>query len=226
MSYPYCYYGPTCQLELFFTMKCPKQAVLVCPIGNIGVSACPMVAFSGFHESHEPPPWGDECDSTAASRWPSKWPAKWVHVASSLCWLSPWWPPGWYGASNRPMATSSGFWCSPGHAASGDATTRRDAVLATIVAGGWDRFQIIIAVNINKLISTLIIWINQIASTLASERTCARPPTPQTAWVHQIHAAGGASGSTTMVMVFVRWFVLFVCFFTCDLSVGHILPKF
>ena len=36
------------------------------------------------------------------------------------------------------------------------------------------------------------------------ERTCARPPTPQAAWVHQIHAAGGVSGSTTMVMVVVR----------------------
>jgi hypothetical protein len=34
-------------------------------------------------------------------------------------------------------------------------------------------------------------------------RTCTRPPTPQAAWIHQIHAAGGASGSTTMVMVFV-----------------------
>ena len=38
----------------------------------------------------------------------------------------------------------------------------------------------------------------------ALERTCARPPTPQAAWVHQIHAAGGVGGSTTMVMVFVR----------------------
>ncbi len=25
----------------------------------IGVSACPIVAFSGFNESHEPPPLGD-----------------------------------------------------------------------------------------------------------------------------------------------------------------------
>jgi hypothetical protein len=28
----------------------------VCPIDAIGASACPMVAFSGFYESHEPPP--------------------------------------------------------------------------------------------------------------------------------------------------------------------------
>ena len=38
----------------------------------------------------------------------------------------------------------------------------------------------------------------------ASERSCARLPIPQAAWVHQIHAAGGASSSTTMVMVFDR----------------------
>jgi uncharacterized membrane protein YdjX (TVP38/TMEM64 family) len=30
------------------------------------------------------------------------------------------------------------------------------------------------------------------------------------AWVHQIHAARGASGPTTMVMLFVMLFVLFV----------------
>ena len=41
-------------------MKCPKQPELVCPFHNIGVSACPMVAFSGYNESHEPPcPSGD-----------------------------------------------------------------------------------------------------------------------------------------------------------------------
>jgi hypothetical protein len=42
------------------------------------------------------------------------------------------------------------------------------------------------------------------------EKTCDRPPVPPAAWIHQIHATGGASGSTTMVMVFVVLFVLFV----------------
>jgi hypothetical protein len=28
-------------------------------LGNIGVSACPMVVFSSFKESHKPPPSGD-----------------------------------------------------------------------------------------------------------------------------------------------------------------------
>ena len=60
----------------------------------------------------------------------------------------------------------------------------------------------------------------------ASERSCARPPTPQVAWFHQIHAAGGAIGSTTMVMVFVMLFVIFVRFLTCDSSVVLIVPTF
>jgi len=39
-------------------MKCPKQPDLACPFYNIGVSACPMMAFSGFYESHQPHPSG------------------------------------------------------------------------------------------------------------------------------------------------------------------------
>jgi len=35
--------------------------VLACPIDAIGASADPMAAFSGFYESHEPPPSGDAC---------------------------------------------------------------------------------------------------------------------------------------------------------------------
>ena len=46
---------------------------------------------------------------------------------------------------------------------------------------------------INKLISTLIYWIYLIASTGALRWACARLPTPQAAWAHQIHAAGGAA---------------------------------
>jgi hypothetical protein len=42
------------------------------------------------------------------------------------------------------------------------------------------------------------------------EKSCGRPPTPPAAWIYQIHTAGGASGSTTMVMLFVMLFVLFV----------------
>jgi hypothetical protein len=40
-------------------MKCPKQLKLACPFYNIGASACLMAVFSGFHESHEPPPLGN-----------------------------------------------------------------------------------------------------------------------------------------------------------------------
>jgi hypothetical protein len=37
----------------------------------------------------------------------------------------------------------------------------------------------------------------------ALTKVCARPPASQAAWIHQIHAAGGVSGCTTMVVVFV-----------------------
>ena len=38
----------------------------------------------------------------------------------------------------------------------------------------------------------------------AIEKVCARPPTPGVVWIHQIHAARGVCGSTTMMVVFVR----------------------
>jgi hypothetical protein len=39
---------------------------------------------------------------------------------------------------------------------------------------------------------------------VANEKVCARPPTPGAVWIHQIHAAGGVCGSTTMMVVSVR----------------------
>jgi hypothetical protein len=39
--------------------------------------------------------------------------------------------------------------------------------------------------------------------TVASKNECATPPATRTAWYYQIHAAGGACGSITMVVVFV-----------------------
>ena len=61
---------------------------------------------------------------------------------------------------------------------------------------------------------------------VALEQTCARPPAPQVAWVHQIHVAGGASGSNTMVMLFAMLFVFFVQFLTRDSSVVLIICTF
>ena len=58
------------------------------------------------------------------------------------------------------------------------------------------------------------------------ELTCARPPTPQAAWIHQIHAAGEVSCSNTMVMLFVMVCVLFVRFLNCDLSVVLLVGTF
>ncbi len=101
-------------------LKDSKFAALQCPFYKIGASARPMVAFSSFYESHKPPSLGDAC-SIVQSQWPLKRPAKLVHVPLSFCWLSPWWPPGQYGASSRPMVALGGFRWSPGHAASGDA---------------------------------------------------------------------------------------------------------
>ena len=43
---------------------------------------------------------------------------------------------------------------------------------------------------------------------VASKNVCARPPASRAAWNHQIHATGGLVSSTTMVMVFVGYFVL------------------
>jgi hypothetical protein len=71
----------------------------------------------------------------------------------------------------------------------------RNAVSATIVAGGRAQFQENIEVNRNKLMSILIYGIKQNPSMAATEKVCARSPTPQAAWVHQIHAAGGLAAS-------------------------------
>jgi hypothetical protein len=75
-----------------------------------------------------------------------------------------------------------------------------DAVSAIIVASGKAQFK-----NTQKY-----------SLTVALDNICARPPAPWVAWIHQIHAAGRASGSITMAMVFVRSFVLFVRIFKIE----------
>jgi len=49
-------------------MKYTKKQGQTCPIYFIGTSAHPMVAFSGFLESHEPPPSGDAHDIVLSHR--------------------------------------------------------------------------------------------------------------------------------------------------------------
>ena len=44
----------------------------------------------------------------------------------------------------------------------------------------------------------------------ALKNICFRPSALRAAWIHLIHAAGGASGFITMVVMFVMLFVLFV----------------
>ena len=49
-------------------MKSKKQPALACLIDAIGARARLMVAFSGFYESHEPPPLGDGSGIVPAHR--------------------------------------------------------------------------------------------------------------------------------------------------------------
>jgi hypothetical protein len=62
----------------------------------------------------------------------------------------------------------------------------------------------------HKLINFNTKFMIQIASVAASEKVRGRPPSPPVAWIYQLHAAGGVSGFTTMVMVFGMSCVLFV----------------
>ncbi len=71
-------------------------------------------------------------------------------------------------------------------------------------------------VDRNKLMTTLIYWFYQTPSTAVLEQTWARPPATWMSWNHQIHAAGGASGSITMVVVFVG--CLCCCGWTRDVT--------
>jgi hypothetical protein len=49
-------------------MKSKKQPALACPMDAIEASARPMVTFSGFCESHKPPPLGDAPSIVPAHR--------------------------------------------------------------------------------------------------------------------------------------------------------------
>ena len=60
MSHPHVIIGAYIQPSPTLQPQKPSQIpALRWPIGNIGASARPMVALSGFYESHEPPPSGD-----------------------------------------------------------------------------------------------------------------------------------------------------------------------
>ena len=93
-------------------MKLKKQPALACPIDAIGASARLMVAFSGFYESPGPLPSGDVCGVVL----PHHDDHRHVHQSGYMlhrrvvcCLLSPWRPPGRYGASSCPEVVFSGF---------------------------------------------------------------------------------------------------------------------
>ncbi len=88
-----------------------------------------------------------------------------------------------------------------------------DAVSGTIVAGG----RALIQLNIRSLkIYWFAYWFYQNPSTAALGQTCARLPATRMVWINWIHAAGGANGSITMVVVFVG--CLCSCGWTCDVT--------
>jgi hypothetical protein len=58
---------------------------------------------------------------------------------------------------------------------------------------------------------------------MSSDNICARPPATRAACIHQIHIAGGASGSITMVVMFV---VCLCCVFGLSLIVCKKVPEY
>ncbi len=121
MSHPYCYLGNSSPFQQFDNEIYPQNMGRHVRLMPIGVSAHPMAAFSGFYESHEPPPLGYERSIVSAHRHGHRTASKVDTFYIVVLLLSPWRPSGRYGASSRPMAASSGFRRSPGHAESGDA---------------------------------------------------------------------------------------------------------
>ncbi len=99
-----------------------------------------------------------------------------------------------------------------------------DAVSATIVARRTSQIKKHTEVDRNKLIPTVIYWFLQNPSTAASERTWARPPATWMVWIHWIYAAGGASGSITMVVVFVG--CLQCCGWTRDVTSSSYVKRY
>ena len=87
-------------------MKLKKQPALACPFYNIGASARPMVAFSGFFESHEPRIVPPHCNGHQNGHQSGYI----LHCCFVCC------CPG-----GRRDDASSGFRCSPGHDASRNA---------------------------------------------------------------------------------------------------------
>jgi hypothetical protein len=62
---------------------------------------------------------------------------------------------------------------------------------------------------------------------VASDKICARPPTPWAVWVHQIHTARGVGNYATIVVVFVvclrcvLWYLLVVSLIGCKKVPEH-----
>jgi hypothetical protein len=104
------------------TIETSRKTVVAMSDYVIGHNTRPMVASSGFHWSSGTPPSGDAHGYVLAHRHGHQN----GHLLMCICWLLfvcllPWRPLGRYIANSRLMVASSGFWSSPGHAASGNA---------------------------------------------------------------------------------------------------------
>jgi hypothetical protein len=81
-----------------------------------------MVASSGFYQSPGPPPFGNLRSIVPAHCLGHRYGQQIRSIfLLSFCLLLPWQPLGQSRVSSCPMAASSGFLGSPGHAALGDA---------------------------------------------------------------------------------------------------------
>ncbi len=102
--------------------KTCKKLVYACLMVSIGHNTHPVTASSGLYQSPGPPPLGNTWGLVPAlCHGNQNGQQSWSIFLSSFCLLLPWQPLGQYRASSCPMAASSGFRSSPGHAALGNA---------------------------------------------------------------------------------------------------------
>ncbi len=102
--------------------KTCKKPAYGCLMASIGRNTCPMVGFNGFYQSPGPPLSGNACGIIPVHhRSHHNGQQSWSIFPLLFCLLLAWQPLGQYRASSCPMAASSGFRSSPGHAKLGNA---------------------------------------------------------------------------------------------------------
>jgi hypothetical protein len=113
----------SCHLRRLKLLKDCEFAALQCPFCNIGVSARPMAAFSGFYESHGPTSLGDACSIVLAYRHGHRNGQQSGHILHHRCSVDCC-PGSHWGNTERVVARWRhlvAFYESPGPPSSGDA---------------------------------------------------------------------------------------------------------